>query len=65
MENENMEEEMTNVAVTVMLTYSVTVEGAIWEDMSDEEISQAVYEALETGIGEGTLEVEPEIERSG
>lgn len=65
MENENMEEEMTNVAVTVMLTYSVTVEGSIWEDMSDEEISQAVYEALETGIGEGTLEVEPEIERSG
>ena len=65
MENENIEEEMTNVAVTVMLTYSVTVEGSIWEDMSDEEISQAVYEALETGIGEGTLEVEPEIERSG
>ena len=65
MENENMEEEMTNVAVTVMLTYSVNVEGSIWEDMSDEEISQAVYEALETGIGEGTLEVEPEIERSG
>ena len=65
MENENMEEEMTNVAVTVMLTYSVTVEGSIWETMSDEEISQAVYEALETGIGEGTLEVEPEIERSG
>ena len=65
MENENMEEEMTNVAVTVMLTYAVTVEGSIWETMSDEEISQAVYEALETGIGEGTLEVEPEIERSG
>ena len=65
MENENMEEEMTNVAVTVMLTYSVNVEGSIWETMSDEEISQAVYEALETGIGEGTLEVEPEIERSG
>ena len=65
MENENMEEEMTNVAVTVMLTYSVNVEGLIWETMSDEEISQAVYEALETGIGEGTLEVEPEIERSG
>ena len=65
MENENMEEEMTNVAVTVMLTYSVNVEGSIWETMSDEEFSQAVYEALETGIGEGTLEVEPEIERSG